>query len=186
MSDFQQTNKQIHYFPLLSNSERLDYELLTVENSQTLVELFEQDTSPYVDSRFKNKKKAEYYATEWQCKTETLSTEDGSCNFLIKLKNTETYIGVLYLFDLRTQTFADNHLRATIGFAIAAPFRKQRYATETVKHLIDYVQNVLKKPNILAYTHPKNEAANHFLLSLGMTLNSEDYDFGYNSYELKG
>ncbi len=109
-----------------------------------------------------------------------------SCyHFLVRLKNTETYIGVLHLFDLSTETFAGNHLRSNIGFAIAAPFRQQYYATEAVKHLIDYVQNTLQKPNILAYTHPKNEAANHFLLSIGMALNNEDYILGYKYYELQ-
>ncbi len=183
MSEFQQTNKQLHHFPLLSSSERLEYELLTIQNSQTFVELFQQDPSLYVDERFKNKEEAEKYAQESE--TAKFSAKHGGCDFLIKLKSTETYIGVLHLFDLSTETFADNHLRANIGFAIAAPFRQQYYATEAVKHLIDYVQNTLQKSNILAYTHPENEAANDFLLSLDMTLNVENYIYGYNYYELK-
>ncbi len=180
---FQDDLKKIHHFPPLSNSERLEYKLLTEENSYYLVELFQQDNSKFVDKRFKNEEEARKYAQESEAAK--YYVKHGGCDFLIRLKNTETYIGVLHLFDLSTETFADNHLRANIGFAIAAPFREQYYATEAVKNLINYIQNTLQKNNILAYTHPNNDAANYFLLSLGMSLNNDDYIFGYNYYELQ-
>jgi RimJ/RimL family protein N-acetyltransferase len=171
-----------HYFPLLPPSERLAYEPLSEANAHVLVALFEQDKSHFIDKRFKNIATAKQYATE--SVSMLYMAKHGGCDFLIQQKSNGTYIGILHLFDLSLETFNDNHLRATIGFAIAASFRSQYFATEAVKHLIDYVQNTLQRPHILAYTHPKNEAANDFMLSLGMTLNTEDYIFGYNYYEI--
>lgn len=175
--------KTLHHFPLFQPSQRLAYVPLTVANSHHLVEMFQYDENIFIEERFKDEVKAKKYAEESEAAK--YYAKHGGCDFLIRLKESETYIGVLHLFDLSTEEFADNHLRASIGFSIAVPFRRQYFATEAVKHLIDYAQNALKKTNILAYTHPENEAANDFLLSLDMTLNTEDYIFGYNYYELK-
>ena len=172
-----------HRFPNLLNSERLSYHFLTEENSSILVDLFQNDSNPFVDNRFKDVAKANKYALESQ--NACYWPKHGGCDFFICLKDTETYIGILHLSDCSGEEFNDNHLRATIGFNIAAPFHRQYYATEAVKHLIDYVQNILKKSKILAYTNPENVAANDFLLSLGLILNNEDYLLGYNYYELK-
>lgn len=177
------TLKQHYFFPFLTSSQHLEYKQLNEENYHCLFELFQADKSPYIDERFKDLKEAKQYAKN--SVEATFSAKHGGCDFLIKLKDSETYIGVLHLFDLSLETFADKHLNASIGFAIAEPYRHQYYATEAVRQLIDYVQNALKRPYILAYTHPENEAANDFLLSLDMTLNKEDYIFGYNYYELK-
>ena len=175
--------KRYHNFPNLPNSERLSYHFLTVENSSILVDLFQNDDNPFVDNRFQDAAKAKEYA--YESAISRASAKHGGCDFFICLKDTETYIGVLHLYELSLEQFNDNHLRATIGFGIAAPFRRQYYAMEAVKHLIDYVQNTLKKPNILAYTNPENIAANDFLLSLGLVLSDEDYIYEYNYYELK-
>jgi RimJ/RimL family protein N-acetyltransferase len=175
--------KIYHNFPLIPNSQRLAYVPLTVANCHCLVEIFQGDESLFIDKRFKNEKEAKEYAQESE--TAKYYAKYGGCDFLIHLKDSETYIGILHLFDLSLETFMDKHLGASIGFAIAEPFHRQYYATEAVRHLIDYVQNTLQRPNILAYTHPENEVANDFLLSLNLVLNTEDYIFGYNYYELK-
>jgi RimJ/RimL family protein N-acetyltransferase len=173
----------LNHFPLLPPSERLAYEQLSEANAHVLVALFENDENPFVDKRFKNIEEAKEYAFESNWSVHL--PKYGSCDFLVQQKSNGNYIGILHLFDLSLETFNENHLRATIGFALAAPFRRQYFATEAANHLINYVQNTLKRPYILAYTHPENEVANDFMISLGMVLNTEDYIFGYNYYELK-
>lgn len=174
--------KIYHAFPPLAPSQRLAYVPLTVANSHHLVEIFQGDENVFIDKRFKNEAEARKYAQESEAAK--YYAKYGGCDFLIKLKDSDTYIGVLHLFNLSLESFMDKHLNASIGFAIARPFRRHYYATEAVRHLIDYVKNTLQRPHILAYTHPENEAANDFLLSLDMTLNVDDYIFGYNYYEL--
>jgi RimJ/RimL family protein N-acetyltransferase len=175
----------LHNFPSLPDSERLAYEFLTVENSSVLVDLFQQDNNPFIDERFKTLEGARQFALESE--NAKCSAKHGGCDFLIRLKNSQNYIGVLHLFDLSIESFAENDLKATIGFAIASPNYRQYFATEAVKHFIQYIQQSLKKTMILAYTPVENQAANDFLLAINLFPNNEDYIYGnrgLNYYEL--
>jgi RimJ/RimL family protein N-acetyltransferase len=185
---YQQKSERVtlHVFPNLDDSERLCFEKLHDKNFSILVDLFSNDTSPFIDKRFKNLTEAKKYCTE--ILNSLYSGKYGGCDFLIKEKNTGLYLGVLHLFDYSLETYSDVPDRCTIGFAIAKEFRRKYYATEAVNHLIKYAQLNHKKSKFLAYTHIENIPANHFLVSLNMVLSNEDYYYGgrtSNYYVLK-
>lgn len=176
----------LHHFPIMTNSERLSYEFLTMENCEILPTLFSEDTSVFVDKRFKNRETAKEYASEIM--DSVYDAKHGGCDFLIKLKESNTYIGILHLFDYSLETFSDVPQRCTIGFMIASAFRRKYYATEAVSQLIAYAKANHQKEKVLAYTAIDNEPANAFLRSLGMILSNEDYYYGgqgTNYYVLK-
>jgi RimJ/RimL family protein N-acetyltransferase len=127
----------LHHFPNIDDSERLSYEKLDADNCEQLVTLFEAEgDNPYIDKRFQSIAAVKKYAQDLD--DSRFEVKYGSCDFLIKLKNTNTYIGVLRLFDYNIEVFLDMPERCTIGFAIAAPFRRQYYATEALKNLFQY------------------------------------------------
>ena len=166
----------LHHFPEMQASERLMYEILTAENYPSLVEIFFDDDSEFTDQRFKNLTLAEQYAIE--IGESIYQAKHGGCDFLIKLKITGEYIGILHLFDYSLETFSDVPKRCSIGFAIAKSHRRQYYATEAVRHLMEYAHATHQKTKFLAYTKIPNNPANALLASLGMTLKNEDYYYG--------
>lgn len=172
----------LHYFPPLQDSERLSYEILTLNNYLPIFNMFHSDTTPFVDERFKLVATAKKYAQF--VVDSAFSAKNGGCDFLIKLKNTTTYIGILHLFDYSLETYYDIPQRCTFGFAIAKPYRQNGYATEAVRHLINYARIHHQKTKFLAYTNTQNVLANAFLCSLDMVLSNNDYyyDSKENNY----
>jgi RimJ/RimL family protein N-acetyltransferase len=180
------TKGPYHFFPKMEDSERLTYEILSTDNFIKLFEMFHQDDSPFVDIRFKSVESTKQYAEE--STQSRFFAKYGSCDFLIKLKENEICIGILHLYDYSLETYSDVPERCTIGFSIAAPYRKNYYATEAVQHLIAYANQHHNKTRFLSYTHVENKVANAFLVSLNMTLKNEDYIYGggkYNYYLLE-
>lgn len=165
--------RAVHYFPPLQNSERLSYEIVTPNSYWSIFTMFYRDDTPFVDERFKSVAGAKEYAQF--VANSAYSTKNGGCDFLIKLKDADTYVGILHLFGYSLETFADIPQRCIFGFAIAKPFRKNRYATEAVKHLINYAHTHHQKTKFVAYTNIQNVLANAFLCSLGMVLSNNDY-----------
>jgi RimJ/RimL family protein N-acetyltransferase len=91
----------------------------------------------------------------------------------------------VHLFDFSLET----HWAAccTLGFAIAAPFRRKRYATEAMQNLMCYAHTYHQKTSFLVYTAQENLPSNAFVQSLNMVLANEDYDYDEtdNYYVLK-
>jgi RimJ/RimL family protein N-acetyltransferase len=161
----------------MGDSERLSYEKLNADNCEQLVALFEAEgENPYIDKRFQSIDAVKKYTQDLD--DSRFEAKYGSCDFLIKLQNTNTYIGVLHLFDYNIEVFLDMSERCTIGFAIAAPFRCQYYATEALKNLFQYAYANHGKKKFLAYTPLQNEPSNAFLRSLDMSLENEEYHYG--------
>jgi RimJ/RimL family protein N-acetyltransferase len=176
--------EQLHFFPPMSDSERLSFEIITDNNYSTLVSLFETDENPFIDERFKSFDQAKEYAED--LKDMLYDTKHGGCDFLIRLKNTPIYIGVLHLFDFSLETYRAQS--CTLGFAIAAPFRRNRYATEAMQQLINYAHTHHNKKSFLVYTDKENLPSNAFVQNLNMILANEDYEYGDgtdNYYVLK-
>jgi RimJ/RimL family protein N-acetyltransferase len=167
----------LHHFPDMDDSERLSYEQLSSDNCEQLVLLFKDELeNPFIDKRFKSIEGAKQYAQDTG--EARFDSKHGGCDFLIRLKDTTTYIGVLHLFDYSLETFSDIATRCTIGFAIAAPFRRHYYATESIHQLMKYAYQYHNKTTFLAYTPIQNEPSNALLLSLDMTLENEEYHYG--------
>jgi RimJ/RimL family protein N-acetyltransferase len=173
----------LHHFPPMPDSERLSYEIITNNNYSILVSLFEADENPFIDQRFKSLDQAKEYAEDL---TDMLyDPKHGGCDFLIRLKNTPIYIGVVHLFDFSLETHWATC--CTLGFAIGAPFRRKRYATEAMQNLMRYAHTYHQKTFFLVYTAQENLPSNAFVQSLNMVLANEDYDYDEtdNYYVLK-
>jgi RimJ/RimL family protein N-acetyltransferase len=167
---------KLHHFPPMPDSEQLSYEIITDDNYSILVSLFESDENPFIDERFKSLDEVKQYVED--LKDMLYDPNHGGCDFLIRLKNTPIYIGVLHLFDFSLEMHWAQS--CTLGYAIAAPFRRKRYATEAMKQLFHYAHTYHQKTTFLVYTHKKNEPSNAFVQSLNMVLANQDYYSGEN------
>jgi len=168
--------RPLHHFCEMENSERLQYEILTTYNYPSIFEMFHDDDSEFTDNRFKDLMLAEQYAAE--IGELVYQAKHGGCDFLVKLKSTDKYVGILHLFDYSLENYSDVAKRCSIGFAIAKAYHRRYYATEAVQHLMQYAYIKHQKTKFLAYTKIPNNPANAFLKSLGMTLKNEDYYYG--------
>ncbi|MEY4903120.1 MAG: hypothetical protein RLZZ292_935 [Bacteroidota bacterium] len=166
----------LHHFPDLLPSERLEYEKLSAENYLHLLPLFKEDESPFLDGRYKEETAAKENLDFVQ--DMVYDTKCGGCDFLIRLKGTQQYIGILHLFDYSLETFLDVPLRCTLGYAIAKPFRRHYFATEAIRHLIDYAHQNHGKRKFLVYTSIKNDPSNSLMQSLNFRLANDEYCYG--------
>jgi predicted acetyltransferase len=65
-----------------------------------------------------------------------LSTH-GSQDWLFKYDN--QYAGILHLYDLSLETFADNNQRCWIGFATSSSYRNKGITKKILNHFISYI-----------------------------------------------
>lgn len=155
-------------FQPLPDSERLTYEPINEENAVQLLEIFENDTSEFIDKRFKNKDLwAEY--VDIQLYYSRFSAKHAGCDFFFKNKQGD-YLGVLHFFDLSLEDWGDSLERAWIGFAVREDWRKQGYAEEAAKQLLVYAQNHFQRNLFYAETHPQNFASQNMLKKLGFVV----------------
>ena len=95
------------------------------------------------------------------------SPKHGGQDWLLKLASGE-YTGILHLYDLSLETFAQNHKRAWIGFATNEKFRKQNLTSKAVQHFINYIFKFYPVIDFIqAMTMKENEASIRFLLKCG-------------------
>ena len=128
--------KILFSFPEIPSFKNFTFERLTEQNSEQLYLLFEGDTSPFVDARFKTYEDAKEYA-KYSSLCGPFLPRHGGQDWLYKL-NSE-YAGILHLYDLSLETFADNNNRAWIGFATSQKFRASRISIQVVNYFINYV-----------------------------------------------
>lgn len=175
------------YFPVenLSPTDRLSFELLDEQNYERVYDIFKEDPSPFVLSDYKDRDELAKYA-KYMLQYNRYSPKHGACDWLVKLKATETHIGLLNVYELSRETFADNHKKCMIGFSTAAPFRRQYYTLEAVGHLIEYVHTVLGRNKIIANTQKDNEASKALLRKMNFQERTEHYYYkeSYDYFEL--
>jgi RimJ/RimL family protein N-acetyltransferase len=99
--------------------------------------------------------------------------------FAIVLKTENKVIGTVVLMpvfcgkDDLTLLYPDeahSSVEVEIGFALSKPYRRQGYATEAARVLMDYGFNALHLSRIVAYTTKANTAAIQVLHQIGMRL----------------
>ena len=147
-------------------SERLEYVLMDQENYPLMLELFEGDPDPFVMEAFKSRDALEEY--KWaQLDWNRYSFKHGAADYFMRLRGTETYVGVLHLYDLNSETYADMPLRCTIGFAVHRDHRRRGYATEGIRALCAHVVAHYGRPIVLAYTELENTVSQQLMLGLG-------------------
>ncbi len=179
--------RETPYFPFtnLPDTERLSFEMVNEHNYPAIYDLFRDDPSPFVIDEYKDWDKLEDYM-DYQLYWNRNATKRASCDWLVQLKSTKATIGIVNLYELRRETFNDHHKRGFIGYNIAQQHRRQYYATEAVKQLIQYTHNQHNLNKLVAHLEKENTASRDFLLKLGFTNCTEEYYYSdkYDYYEL--
>jgi RimJ/RimL family protein N-acetyltransferase len=166
-ADFRKWHPKPYFsFPEIPPASSLTFEKLTLENFEQLYQLFENDSSPFVDKRFKTYEGAKEYA-QYLSVCGAYSPKHGGQDWLFKLPNQE-YAGIVHLYDLSLETFAQNHKRAWIGFATKEEFRNQHITSKAVRHFIAYIFKYYPQIDFIhAMTLKENTASINFLLHCG-------------------
>ncbi len=148
----------------LPPSARLSYQLLTWDNYMCMHEMFERDTNPFVDERFKVSGELRRYV-QYQLEYAWYSVHRGGCDWFFFREGRPA--GVLHLYDLSRSQADDRNRLCTIGFATAGPYRQQGFTREAVNHLLDYLFEGFGMEKVLSYTRRENFAAARLLERLG-------------------
>jgi GNAT superfamily N-acetyltransferase len=134
---FKSTHLKAYFsFPEIPSFNGFSFEKLTEQNFANLYLLFEGDTSPFVDERFKTNEGVEEYA-KFNYVCGAYLPKHGCQDWFFKWN--DEYAGILHLYDLSLETFAQYNKRAWIGFATAAKFRNRGISVQVVNHFIQYV-----------------------------------------------
>ena len=166
------TGKVYFEFPDIEHYDEFSFEKLNTENFQQLYLLFEGDDSPFTDERFRHYDTAKEYA-DYLEKYGRFSPKHGGQDWLFKWKN--EYAGVLHLYDLSLETFADNNKRCWIGFATKPFLRKKGITKKVVTYFINYIfENFPQIRYIHSMCFKGNFAANAFLISIGFKKDEEE------------
>jgi RimJ/RimL family protein N-acetyltransferase len=123
-------------FPDIRGVNEFAFEKLSHDNFQQLFLLFENDESPFTEESFKHYDSAEKYVNDLE-KYGRVSPKHGSQDWLFKYG--DEYAGILHLYDLSLETFAENNKRCWIGFAIKPSLRNKGIMKKAVTHIIHYI-----------------------------------------------
>lgn len=96
-----------HLFDVVKPSVRLEYELVEESNVIKLLKIFKEDDNPYVTEDYKDLKKLKKYYKYMQ-QLRTSQSNLAGHDWLIKLKDTQTYIGVISIYELSRETINDH------------------------------------------------------------------------------
>ncbi|MBC8111946.1 MAG: GNAT family N-acetyltransferase [Verrucomicrobia bacterium] len=157
----------------LPATQNLDFEALTFENTHQIYRMFRWDWNLFVSAKFKSRTGANLYAA-FQLEKARFSKQHGACDWFFKTKTGE-FAGMLHLYDLSQETFADRHKRCTIGFATTRKFRSKGLTTEAVNQLLRHLFEHLEMQMVLSYTKRNNKKAIAFLEKLGFANNDQAY-----------
>ncbi|MGB4958541.1 MAG: GNAT family N-acetyltransferase [Saprospiraceae bacterium] len=150
------------------------YELVTQTNVLKLLKIFRKDNHPYVTEDYKDFKKLKKYYKDMQQLRDARSKLAGH-DWLIRLKDIDTYIGIISIYELSREEIGDGDRKCTLGFAIGNNFHRKYYATEAVQNMFDYVKNDLGRSLVLAYTQDGNQPSKHMLKKLGFEDVTDEY-----------
>lgn len=159
-------------FPDIPPYEEVSFEKLTSENFQQLCLMFEADENPFTDERFKHYDKAKKYAQGIE-EYGAYSPKHGGQDWLFLWKN--KYAGVLHLYDLSLETFAENNRRCWIGFATKPAIRNKGITKKALQYFLQYIfRNYPLIKYIHAMTLKENVPAEALLRSVGFKEDEEE------------
>lgn len=144
--------------------------------------MFSEDQNEFVIPEFKVEKRFEQYV-DWQLNLAPYSPTHGAQDWLIKLEETEQYIGLLHLYELSLETFMKNHQRCYVGVAIKSDQRRKYLASEAIANLMDYTKEEMGRNIIVSRTEHENSASQDMLLTLGFEDATEKYWAEYRYFE---
>ena len=119
----------------LPPSARLAYELVGWSNVGAYLPLFAADPSPFVDARFKHRAALETYAVALLTDLR-YSWKRGGCDWLMRRRAGGGALGILHLYDLSHEIIGPQVPHCSVGYAVAAPLRRQGYGLEALRHLL--------------------------------------------------
>ena len=152
-------------FPDIPAYKELSFEKLTSENSAQLYLLFESDENFFTDERFKHYEDAEEYAKYIE-QYGAYSTKHSGQDWLF-LWNDE-YAGILHLYDLSLETFAENNQRCWVGFATKPALRNNGITKKVLRYFLQYIfENYPHLTYIHSMTLKENLPAQGLLKAVG-------------------
>ncbi|MEM1328799.1 MAG: GNAT family N-acetyltransferase [Bacteroidota bacterium] len=184
--ELRKRNRTPHFpFVNLPPTERLVFEMLTEDNMMVIYELFKDDENPFVEKYYKDEKLLKE-CMDIQLYQQRFSAKRGACDWLMKLKETQTYVGLLNLYNLSLEDFNDNHKKCMIGFSTSAAFRRKGYTQEAVLGLMEHIAVHYQRNIIRAYAKKDNLASKGLLQKIGFQNCNNEYDFTeqYDYFEL--
>lgn len=153
-------------------SARLSYELVGWNNVRTYLTLFEADPSPFVDARFKQRPALEQYAVDLLTDLRH-SWKRGAADWLVRRRADGQTIGVLHLYELSCETFPDYVPHCCVGYALAAPFRRQGYGFEALGQLLEQASQLFGRTEARALSDATNVASQALLRKCDFALLEE-------------
>jgi RimJ/RimL family protein N-acetyltransferase len=151
-------------FPGIPAKGELSFEKLSSENFHRFYDMFKSDESPFTDERFKDYEQAKEYV-QYIEQYGTVLPKQGLQDWLFLWEG--QYAGVLHLYDLSLETFAENDKRCWVGFATKPVLRNKGITKKAFHHFVHYIFE--QYPNI-KYIHSmtlkENLAAQALLRSL--------------------
>ena len=112
--------------------------------------------------------------TEWLRDWGPYSPKHGRQDYLFAVDGVG-YAGVLHLYDLSLETFADHHKQVWIGFATNESFRRKGITGKAVHHLIKTVFNFYPQIDFVhTMTDKQNIAAQKFILRCGFAFDQRE------------
>ncbi len=152
-------------FPDIPPYEDIKFEKLSLKNFQQFYQMFESDENTFTDDRFKHYEKAKEYVESLE-QYGAYSPKHGGQDWLFLWK--DQYAGVLHLYDLSLETFAENNRRCWVGFATKPEMRNKGI---TKKALLYFNQYIFEYYPLIRYIHSmalkENQASQALLRSVG-------------------
>lgn len=165
-------------------SNNLVFERLHFDNRNVVLEMFANDKSPFVDGSFKSPEKLYAYVAEHWISS-PYSTKHGAADWIVRTRQDDP-VGLIHVYDVSRETWALNHRRCSIGYAVAENFRGSSLAQEAVRALQDYLFSSHDMLMLLAMPDKANARSVRFLRNLGYEDRTQDYgaDQRYKFFEL--
>lgn len=159
-------------FPELSASKNLEFQRLHFDNRHLILAMFNSDPDPFVTADFKSPEKLyEYVAGQWICSP--YSPKHGAADWIASTRGQEP-VGVLHVYEISRETWALNHRRCAIGYAVAARYRGTGMAQEAVRALQVYLFSQFDMLTLFAISDRRNERGARFLARLGYEERTEN------------
>ena len=156
----------------LPDSARLRYELVGWSARPAYLRLFAADASPFVEAMFKQPAALEEYFL-YLLTDMRHSFKRGGCDWLLRRRPDNQPVGVLHLYDLSHERFGNWVPHCSVGYALAAPFRRQGYGYEALYHLLGQAARLFDQTEARALSATDNLASQALLRKVGFSVLEE-------------
>jgi len=159
-------------FPDVASYNELSFEKLTFKNCQQLYLMLKDDENHFTDNRFKHYEDAKEYA-QYIEQHGAYSAKHSGQDWLFLWKG--EYAGVLHLYDLSLETFAENNHRCWVGFATKPAMRNKGITKKALQRFIQYIfENYPFIKYLHSMTLKENLASQALLRSVGFKEDKEE------------